>query len=402
MTGSQDSSARHGNALRGRRTGLKPETLAATVGVAADRSGAVAPPLHLSSTFAFRGLGKPNEHEYSRTSNPTRDTLGEAIAALEEGAGAIVTSSGMAAINLALYAAKPGDLVVAPHDCYGGTYRLLSMRSEAGHFDVQYVDMGNSAALDAALARRPAIVFIETPSNPLLRVTDIATVAAKSRAAGSLSVVDNTFLSPALQRPILLGADLVVHSTTKYLNGHSDVISGAIVAAETTQMEWLQSWANATGTGGAPFDSYLALRGIRTLFVRTARQEETARSVAAFLSDHPGIAAVNYPGLTSHPQHAVAKKQQTGFGSMLSFRVAGGDESLRRLVATLRVFCLAESLGGVESLVAHPATMTHAGMSTEARCAAGVTDDLLRLSIGLEHPDDLIGDLACALETCAG
>ncbi|MBN9071302.1 MAG: cystathionine gamma-synthase [Rhizobiales bacterium] len=378
--------------------GRDPRTVAAANGIASDqRFGAVTPPIYLSSTFAFSGYEQHRGYEYSRTANPGRDLLADTLAQLEDGAGAVVTSSGMAAVDLVLSLAGRGDLVVAPHDCYGGTYRLLSARRDRGHFDLLLVDQSDAAALAAALARKPKLVMVETPSNPLMRVVDISAIAAEAKAAGARVAVDNTFLSPALQKPIPLGADFVIHSTTKYLNGHSDVVGGAVVCAAEADLEPLRFWANITGVTGSPFDAYLTLRGLRTLFPRVERQQANAAAVAAFLAAHPAVAAVHYPGLASHATHAIAKAQQTGFGAMLSFDLAGGAEAARRFVEAVRVFTLAESLGGVESLVAHPATMTHLGMGAEARAAAGIGDGLLRLSVGLEAEADLLADLESAL-----
>lgn len=377
-------------------------TVAASNGIATDQAfGAVAPPIYLSSTFAFCGFEQHAGYEYSRTANPGRDMLADTLAKLEEGAGAIVTASGMAAVDLVLSRAGRGDLVVAPHDCYGGTYRLLCARRDKGHFDVVFVDQSDEVALAAALEGRPALVLIETPSNPLMRVVDVRSIAKRAKEVGAKVAVDNTFLSPALQKPILLGADFVIHSTTKYLNGHSDVIGGAVIVADATEVEPLRFWANLTGVTGAAFDAYLTLRGLRTLFPRIERQQANAMAVAAFLAGHPAVAAVHYPGLPTHGGHAIAKAQQLGFGAMLSFELAGGVDAVRRFVVAVEVFTLAESLGGVESLVAHPATMTHAGMGAEARRAAGISDGLLRLSVGLEAEADLIADLQKGLSAIA-
>lgn len=371
-----------------------PQTVAAVNGIATDTSfGAVTPPIYLSSNFAFNGLEQPRAHEYTRTSNPGRDLLADTLAQLEGGAGAVVTASGMAAVDLVLAQLASDDLVVAPHDCYGGTYRLLMARRNKGQFRVALVDFGDADALAAALADKPALVLIETPSNPLMRIVDVRAVAARAHAAGARVIVDNTFLSPALQRPIPLGADLVIHSTTKYLNGHSDVVGGAVVCADAGDAEQLRAWANITGTTGSPFDAYLTLRGLRTLFPRVERQQVNAAAVASRLAGSRAVSAVHYPGLASHPGHTLARSQQAGFGAMLSFDLAGGAEAVRRFVEALEVFTLAESLGGVESLVAHPATMTHAGMGAEARRTAGIGDGLLRLSVGLEAEADLLADL---------
>jgi cystathionine gamma-synthase len=377
---------------------LEDQTLAANHGVACDPThGAVMPPLFLSSNYAFEGFEKKRPYDYSRSGNPTRDVLGEALAALEGGAGAVVVSSGMAAIDLVLNLVEPGERVIAPHDCYGGTWRLLRARAAKGAFELVLVDQSDYAALDAELAKGKGTVLIETPSNPLMRVVDVAEICDRARAAGWRVAVDNTFLSPALQKPISLGADLVIHSTTKYLNGHSDVVGGAVVAKTRADYEKLVWWANCTGITGSPFDAYLTLRGVRTLFARIERQQATAGLLAERLAAHPAVAKVHYPGLADHPGHALAKKQQSGFGAMLSFELVDGREAVRDLVERLELFTLAESLGGVESLIAHPATMTHASMAPEAQLLAGITEGLLRISVGLEHPDDLWRDLELAL-----
>ncbi|HEU4961243.1 MAG TPA: cystathionine gamma-synthase [Sphingomonas sp.] len=372
-----------------------PETIAATHGVASDTAfGAVSPPLYLSSTYAFEGYERAGRYDYGRSGNPTRDMLGEALAALEGGAGAVVTATGMAAVDLLLGLFGPDDLIVAPHDCYGGTYRLLAARAAKRQFRLTFVDQSDEAAFAAALADRPALVLVETPSNPLMRVVDVRVIAAKAHAAGASVAVDNTFLSPAAQRPLTLGADYVIHSTTKFINGHSDVIGGAVVAADAGEVDRLKRWANTVGATGSPFDAWLTLRGLRTLFARMERQQRNAQIVAEWLAGRPEVAAVHYPGLASHPGHAVARAQQTGFGAMLSFDLAGGAPAVAKLVEAVGTFTLAESLGGVESLIAHPATMTHADMGEEARRVAGIGEGLVRLSIGLEHPDDLIAGLA--------
>jgi len=379
-----------------------PQTIAAANGIAADTAfGAVVPPIHLSTTFAFAGFEQPLTYEYGRAGNPSRDLLGDTIAKLEGGAGVTMVASGMAAVDLVLSRLRPGDLVVAPHDCYGGTYRLLCGRRDRGHFDLLFVDQGDEKALSAALDRKPALTLIETPSNPLMRVVDIRAIAQRAKAFGARTAVDNTFLSPALQRPIALGADFVIHSTTKYLNGHSDVVGGAVVAADRADLDELSEWANLTGVKGAPFDAYLTLRGLRTLFARIERQQVTAAAIVELLQADPHVRAVHYPGLATHPGHSIAKAQQTGFGAMLSFELTGGVKAVRRFVEPLQLVTLADSLGGIETLVAHPATMTHAGMGAEARQAAGITEGLLRLSVGLEGEADLIADLKMALAAAA-
>lgn len=374
-------------------------TLAVRAAIESDtQHGAVVPPLHLSSNFAFTAFGEKGTYDYTRSGNPTRDALGEAMATLEGGAGAVVTSSGMAALTLLCQLLEPGDVFIAPHDCYGGTYRLFDSLSAKGHFEVLFVNQRDEAALDAAFARKPKVVLTETPSNPLLRIVDIEKIAARAKAVGALYAVDNTFLSPALQQPLSLGADLVIHSTTKYLNGHSDVVGGAVVAATEELTETLTWWANCLGITGAPFDSYLTLRGIRTLQPRMRQHEESAGTIAKLLNEHPAVDRVYYPGLESHPGHEVAARQQSGFGGMVSFEIEGGVDAVRAFVDTLQYFSLAESLGGVESLVCHPPTMTHAAVSEEALQIAGVGQNLVRLSVGLESTDDLLADLERALE----
>ena len=363
--------------------------------------GAVVPPLYLSSTFTFEGLDRRRKYDYSRSGNPTRDALGEALADLEGGAGGIVTATGMAAVHLAVVLAGPGDTIVAPHDCYGGTYRLLSALARTGRASVKFVDMTDAANVTAAMADRPRLVWIETPSNPLLRITDIAAVAAAAHEAGALVAVDNTFLSPGWQRPLTQGADVVVHSTTKYINGHSDIVGGAVIARDQGLHEELAWWANCLGITAGAFDSFLALRGLRTLHVRLRQHAENAAAVAALLDDHPAVAHVHYPGLASHPGHALAARQQDGFGAIVSFELARGKAGVERFLDGLDCFSLAESLGGVESLVAHPDTMTHAAMDPAARVAAGITPGLLRLSVGIEAAEDLLDELRQGLERAA-
>jgi cystathionine gamma-synthase len=373
---------------------LTQETRAVRAGLEnCDVTGAVVPPLHLSSTYAFRGFGDKRKYDYSRSGNPTRDLLGDALADLEGGAGAVITGSGMGAITLVGHILPVGARVVAPHDCYGGTFRLLTAWKKRNELDVEFVDFGNAAAVTAALSRPAAMVWIETPSNPLLRITDIADIAKRSQAIGAIVVADNTFLSPGWQRPLELGADIVVHSTTKYINGHSDVVGGAVIAKKKELADQLAWWGNCLGLTGSPFDSFLTLRGLRTLHVRLREHGRNAQAVAEFLAQQPQVKRVYYPGLPGHPGHDVAKRQQAGFGAIVTLEVNGGIDGARRFSEALELFSLAESLGGVESLVAHPATMTHAAMAPEARAAAGLVDGLLRLSIGIESTDDLLRDL---------
>jgi cystathionine gamma-synthase len=376
------------------------QTLAVRAGIDRDEAfGAVTPPIVLSSNFSFAGFNQKRCYDYTRSGNPTRDLFAGALAELEGGAGAVATASGMAAVALVLNALlSPGERIVVPHDGYGGSWRLFDALARKGHFELDIVDLTDPRALALALAASPKLVWIETPSNPLLRITDLRFVIDAAHRAGALAVVDNTFLSPALQRPIEFGADVVVHSTTKYINGHSDVVGGAVVARDAELGTTLGWWANALGLTGAPFDSFLALRGLRTLDARLRVHQENTQVLAALLDGHRAVRAVHYPGLASHPGHALAARQQSGFGAMLSVDLEGGEAAVRAFLDGLECFTLAESLGGVESLVAHPATMTHAAMTPEVRAAAGIGDGLLRLSVGIEHADDLAADIRAALE----
>ena len=362
--------------------------------------GAVTPPLVLSSNFSFAGFGEKRQYDYTRSGNPTRDLLGEALAELEGGAGGVVTATGMGAITLVLNALlQPGDRLVVPHDCYGGSWRLFNALAKKGAFELITCDLTDPRALAEALQESPALVWIETPSNPLLRITDLRFVIDAAHKAGALALVDNTFLSPALQRPIEdFDADFVLHSTTKYINGHSDVVGGAVVSKDRVQHDLMTWWANCLGLTGSPFDSFLTLRGLRTLDARLRVHQENTAALVGLLDGHQAVETLYYPGLASHAGHALAARQQHGFGAMLSVDLAGGEAAVRAFVDGLQYFTLAESLGGVESLVAHPATMTHAAMSPEARAVAGISDGLLRLSVGIEHADDLLADIGAALE----
>lgn len=361
--------------------------------------GAVVPPLHLSSNYAFTGLGEPRKYDYTRSGNPTRDALADALAELEGGAGAVVTASGMGALMLLTQFLRPGDTIVAPHDCYGGTYRLFDQQSQKGLFNVEFVNQTDLDTLRAVCAKtQPKIILTESPSNPVLRIADLSAISGIANECGALFAVDNTFLSPALQNPIEFGADLVIHSTTKYINGHSDVVGGAVVAATEELAEQCAYWANVIGITGAPFDSFMTLRGVRTLYPRIRQHEESATLIANLLNEQANVAKVYYPGLECHEGHELAKKQQRGFGGMVSFEIEGGDAAVRAFVENLAYFSLAESLGGVESLVCHPASMTHAPVSEERKAAAGVTATLIRLSIGLESAEDLVADLLRGLD----
>jgi cystathionine gamma-synthase len=364
--------------------------------------GAVMPPVYQTSTFAFRDVCTNAGYDYTRSGNPTRAALEEAIALLEGGQGATCTSTGMSAVMVALNLLPHGSHLVCTVDCYGGTFRALEHARAAHGLEVTYLDLADLRAVEAAFRPNTRMVWIETPSNPLLHLTDIRAVSGLARARGALSVVDNTFLSPILQRPFEHGADLVVHSTTKYLNGHSDVVGGALVAApgQVGMLQRIQSVNNLLGTSQSPHDCFLVLRGLKTLLLRMRAHEAGAGAVAGFLAAHPAVLRVHYPGLPDHPQHALARTQQSGFGAMLSIELRDGrPDRVDHVLRTLRWFTLAESLGGVESLVAHPASMTHASMTPEARKRAGITDSVIRLSVGIEDPADLVADLEQALGT---
>jgi cystathionine gamma-synthase len=376
------------------------DTLAARYAIDSDEAhGAVIPPLYMSSNFSFHGFGEKREYDYTRSGNPTRDQLAEALAALEGGVGGVITASGMSAVHLVTQLVKPGELIVAPHDCYGGCHRLFTAAAKRGLFELQWLALWETAdSVERIRQLAPRIVWIESPSNPLLRITDIEAIAQAAHAVGALVVVDNTFLSPAGQRPFSLGADIVLHSTTKYINGHSDVVGGAVLAKDEALAEELTWWANCLGLTGSPFDSYQTLRGLRTLSVRYRQHQENAAAIADFLDGQEHVRKVYYPGLRSHPGHGLAKRQQESFGAMISFEIDAKDEEIPVFLRCLKLFTLAESLGGVESLVAHPASMTHAAMSDEDQQAAGISSTLLRLSIGIEHVDDLLADLAQGFE----
>ena len=383
-------------------TELSRLTRAIRTGLETDPAhGAVVPPIYLSSNYTFEELGTPRRYDYTRSGNPTRDLLGDALATLEGGAGGVVTTTGMGAITVVVSALlSPGQTIVIPHDCYVGTWRLFDSLSRKGAFEVVTVDYTDPAQVEAALRadKAPTVVWIETPSNPLLRITDVRAVASAAHEVGATVVADNTFLSPLLCRPIELGCDVVLHSTTKYVNGHSDVVGGAVIGATEELHEQLAWWANVLGLTGSPFDSYLTLRGLRTLHTRMKAHEENARAVAELIAEHPAVSRALYPGLASHPGHELATSQQDGYGAIVSLELAGGEAQVRAFLDGLQCFSLAESLGGVESLVVHPSTMTHASMTPEAREVAGIGDQLLRLSIGIEATEDLVADVRAGLD----
>ncbi|EGR2894632.1 O-succinylhomoserine (thiol)-lyase [Vibrio parahaemolyticus] len=373
----------------------KPATIAVRTGIESDSQyHAVVPPIYLSTNYGFPAFGEVPKYDYTRSGNPNRGLLESALSELESGKGAVVTNCGTSALNLWVSAfLGPDDLIVAPHDCYGGTYRLFNTRANKGDFKVQFVDQSDEQSLEAALAKKPKLILLETPSNPLVRVVDIAAVCEKAKQVGALVAVDNTFLTPVYQKPLDLGADFVIHSTTKYINGHSDVIGGVVITKTETHAEELAWWGNCIGATGTPFDSYMTLRGIRTLGARMRVHEESSQHVLNYLKQQALVAKIYHPSLPDHPGHEIAKKQQSGFGSMLSFEFAGSFEQLKVFVKELELFSLAESLGGVESLICHPASMTHRAMGEEALAEAGVSHQLLRLSVGLEDAQDLIADL---------
>jgi cystathionine gamma-synthase len=370
-------------------------TIAVQAGIAQDAAfSAVTPALYLTSTYKLKAFRQPGLYDYSRSNNPTRDILAEALAELEGGAKAIITSSGMSACLLALQLLTPEDTLVIPHDCYGGSYRLftnLAQRKQG--FNLQVVNFQLPDWQQQINAAQPKLIWLETPSNPLLQITDVRAVCALAKTLQAWVVVDNTFLSPVLQQPLALGADIVVHSTTKYINGHSDIVGGVVVCKTQQLGDELKWWANCLGITGAPFDSYMTLRGLRTLEPRIRLQQDNTAKVVDFLSRQPQVTKVYYPGLPGHPGHAVAAAQQTGFGAMCSFDLAADVALLDVFFPALQLFTLAQSLGGIESLICHPSSMTHASMDATTQKTAGIGATLIRLSIGIENADDLLADL---------
>lgn len=374
-------------------------TLAIHAGQSPDPStGAVMPPIYATSTYAQRAPGVHQGFEYSRTHNPTRFAYERCVAALEAGTHGFAFASGMAACATVLELLDAGSHVVATDDLYGGSLRLFErVRRRSAGLRFGYADLADPAALDRVLQADTRLVWIETPTNPLLKLVDIAAVAERAHRHGARVVVDNTFASPVLQQPLSLGADIVLHSATKYLNGHSDMVGGMVVVADAALAEQLAFLQNSVGAVQGPFDSFLALRGLKTLPLRMQAHCANAQAVAEWLQARPEVAEVIYPGLPSHPQHALAARQMRGFGGIVSLRLAGGGAAAHRFCARTRLFTLAESLGGVESLVNHPAAMTHASVPAERRAALGIGDELVRLSVGIEDVGDLLADLAQAL-----
>lgn len=354
-------------------------------------------PLYQTSTFRFEEIGITKGYDYTRTSNPTRKALEENLAALEGGAGASAVATGMAAITTTLHLFKSGDHILATHDCYGGTERLLRTYQELFGIRISLVDMSDLAAVEEAFTSSTKALWIETPSNPMLNILDVVALSQIAHKHGALSIVDNTFLSPYNQHPFELGADLIVHSTTKYLNGHSDVVGGAVVSKTKELAERVHWLTNCLGQGASPFDCWLVLRGIKTLGPRMKEHERNAHAVAEFLVQHPKVARVFYPGLKDHPQHDLARRQQRGFGGMVSFEVRGSLKDVHHVLRSTKIFALAESLGGVESLIEHPFSMSHASMDPVAREQAGINERVIRLSVGTEDVNDLVDDLERAL-----
>lgn len=360
--------------------------------------GAVMPPIYQTSTYKQTVPGDHKGFEYSRTANPTRTHLQHALAAIENGKYGLAFASGLASIDALIKLLNPGDEVISTSDLYGGTYRLFTRVFEKYGIRFHFTDLQESASLEKLINKNTKLLWLETPTNPTLKIIDIEACAALAKKHGILTVVDNTFASPYLQRPLELGADIVMHSVTKYLGGHSDVIMGALVLNDDDLAEKLYFLQNASGAVPGPQDSFLVLRGIKTLHVRMQRHCENAREIAQFLNDHPQVKQVYWPGLVSHPNHEIARRQMKDFGGMLSFEMTGGIEKINPFLKKLRYFTLAESLGGIESLVGHPASMTHASIPAEERVKSGVTDTLIRLSVGIEDVEDLIADLQNALD----
>ena len=355
-------------------------------------------PIYPTSTFGWQQVGTPPTYDYTRSGNPTRRALEENLAALEEGVDCRAVCSGMAAVTAALHLFKAGDHVIAPHDLYGGTWRLMADVMPGVGIDVDFVDEGDLDNIKKAIKPNTKGIWIETPSNPLLNCVDVKAICALAKEKDLVTIADNTFLSPALMQPIKLGCDVVVHSTTKYLNGHSDVIGGAVISGNDAHAQRIAYVVNAMGLGQSPFDAWLVLRGVKTLGVRMKQHGDNAMKLAKFLEGHDEVAKVYYPGLPSHPDHALAKSQQSGFGGMLSFDLKGGADKAKRVLSAAPLILLAESLGGIESLWEHPWSMSHASMTEQARRAAGIGEGCVRFSVGIEDPDDLIADLTKALQ----
>jgi len=361
-------------------------------------TGAIITPIFATSTYVQSGPGEHKGYDYSRTRNPTRSALEQNLAALEGGRFGFAFASGCAAADAIMHLFNQGDHIICCDDCYGGTFRLFDKVMKRLGLEFSFVDLTNIANLEKAILPQTKAAWVESPTNPLLKIIDLAAVAKICRERGLLSIADNTFATPYFQRPLALGIDIVDHSTTKYLNGHSDVVGGAVVVNDEDLAKRLHFIQNAVGGIAGPFDAWLVLRGTKTLGVRMKRHEENASEVAQFLSHHPQVERVIYPGLPSHPQYSLAREQMTGFGGMVTFVVKGGIEKARLVLRKVKIFSLAESLGGVESLIEHPAIMTHHSIPAETRARLGISDGMIRASVGIEHIDDLLADLEQALE----
>ena len=371
---------------------FKKETIASKAGIGSDKHhGSIIPPLYLSSNFEYRELGIEQEYEYTREKNPTRDHLINALTAMEDGVGGEILSSGMAAVTLVANILNNNSKVILPHDCYGGTHRLFSSLAEKGILEAYFINQGHESFCKETIKEiQPDLIWVETPSNPLLQAVDIKKISKEAKACNALVAADNTFLSPSLQNPLKLGADIVMHSTTKYINGHSDVIGGALITNDHKILLKLKFWANALGITGSPFDSYLTLRGLRTLGIRMEKHEKNAAAIVELLLKHPKVAKVYYPGLPTHPSHVIAKKQQSGFGGMLSFEILDGLAGVKNFIEGMKILPLAASLGGFESLVSHPYTMTHGNLTPNQKKEIGISESLIRISAGLENTEDLL------------
>lgn len=379
---------------------FKKETIASKAGVGTDKQhGAIIPPLYLTSNFEYDKIGGKQEYEYTRQANPTRDHLIAALTDLEDGLGGEILSSGMAAITLVANILQLKSRVILPHDCYGGTFRLFSTLAKKGILEVYFVNQGPDTFLKETINEiNPDLIWVETPSNPLLQAVDIQEISEQAKKCNSLVAVDNTFLSPSLQNPLKLGADIVIHSTTKYINGHSDVIGGAVITNNPEVLSELKFWSNTLGITGSPFDSYLTLRGLRTLGIRMQQHEKNAVAIVELLSNHPKVGNVYYPGLSDHPSHSIAKKQQSGFGGMLSFELNDGLSEVESFIKAVNILPLAASLGGFESLISHPYTMTHGDLTSDQKKEIGISENLIRISAGLENTDDLLDAIKNALK----
>lgn len=387
MSSSETNPAKHGFGTLAIHAGQEPDP----------QTGAVMTPIYQTSTYAQESPGKHRGYEYSRTDNPTRTAYQACVAALEGAQYALAFSSGLATTDAIMHTLKPGDHVLCCDDVYGGSFRIFDKVFKRMGIEFSYVDLSDLKKTEAAFQPNTRLLWMESPTNPMLKILDIAALTALARKKGVISVVDNTFMSSYFQKPLSLGADIVVHSVTKYMNGHSDVVGGVLATSNTKLYEELKFLQNAIGAVPAPMDCFLVMRGLKTLHVRMERHAVNAMTIARYLEKHPKVSRVIYPGLESHPQHAIAKKQMSGFGGMITFFIKGGLDEARSFLEKVKLFTLAESLGGVESLIEHPAIMTHASIPAETRKELGIHDNLIRISVGIEDVADLVGDLERAL-----